>query len=69
MASEWELLGRVAIAAVLGGLIGYDRELRRKPAGIKTHMLVAAGAALFTSAAFLILGDAAGAELPRRLKV
>ncbi len=38
---------RLLIAAVLGGLLGYEREQRGKSAGIKTHMLVCIGAALF----------------------
>jgi len=38
---------RLLIAAILGGLLGYERERRRKAAGLRTHMLVALGAALF----------------------
>lgn len=38
---------RLAVAAVLGGLIGYDRERRGKAAGLRTHMMVSLGAALF----------------------
>ncbi len=56
--SEWELLLRVFVAALLGGLVGWDREASNKPAGIRTHMLVALGAALFASSSILILGDA-----------
>src|SRR5438093_13661712 len=37
----------VIVAMVLGGLIGYDRQLADKPAGIRTHMLVAGASALF----------------------
>lgn len=60
--SEWELLLRVLVAALLGGLIGWDREAANKPAGIRTHMLVALGAALFAGASILILGEAWQAE-------
>ena len=56
--SEWELLLRVFVAALLGGLVGWDREASNKPAGIRTHMLVALGAALFAGSSILILGDA-----------
>ncbi len=42
------LFGRLTAAMVLGGLIGYQRERRRHPAGLRTHMLVALGAALIT---------------------
>ncbi len=38
---------RLTVAAVLGGLLGLEREHRGKAAGARTHMLVAAGAALF----------------------
>ena len=38
------------LAAVLGGLIGFERELSDQPAGFRTHMLVSVGAALFTLA-------------------
>ncbi len=43
-----ELLLRLALAAVLGGLIGVERELREREAGLRTHLLVALGSALFT---------------------
>jgi putative Mg2+ transporter-C (MgtC) family protein len=38
---------RLLMAALLGGILGYEREQRGKSAGIKTHMLVCMGAALF----------------------
>jgi putative Mg2+ transporter-C (MgtC) family protein len=38
---------RLLLAALLGGLIGLERELAAKPAGLRTHMLVALGSALF----------------------
>jgi putative Mg2+ transporter-C (MgtC) family protein len=38
---------RLVVAVLLGALIGYERELRRSAAGLRTHMLVALGAALF----------------------
>lgn len=38
---------RLLVAAVLGGLLGYERERQGKSAGVRTHMLVAMGAALF----------------------
>ena len=37
---------RLLIATILGGLLGYERERKRKAAGLRTHMLVALGAAL-----------------------
>jgi putative Mg2+ transporter-C (MgtC) family protein len=38
---------RLLVAAALGGVLGYDRERKAKSAGVRTHMLVAVGAALF----------------------
>lgn len=38
---------RLLIAALLGGLLGFEREQRGKAAGVRTHMLVSIGAALF----------------------
>ena len=43
-----EVLLRVVLAGVLGGAIGAEREIREREAGLRTHMLVAVGAALFT---------------------
>jgi len=43
---QWQVLGAVVLAALLGALIGVDRELADKPAGLRTHMLVAGAAAL-----------------------
>jgi putative Mg2+ transporter-C (MgtC) family protein len=46
---DWEeLLLRLALAAILGGLIGVERELREREAGLRTHLLVALGSATFT---------------------
>ena len=38
---------RLVVAAILGGLLGYEREQKGKSAGVRTHMLVAIGAAMF----------------------
>jgi putative Mg2+ transporter-C (MgtC) family protein len=43
-----EILLRVGLAAALGGAIGFERELREREAGLRTHLLVSVGAALFT---------------------
>jgi putative Mg2+ transporter-C (MgtC) family protein len=43
-----EVLLRVVLAGVFGGAIGAEREIREREAGLRTHMLVAIGAALFT---------------------
>ena len=46
-AVEWEMVGRLALAAALGLLIGLERELASLPAGFRTHGLAALGAAGF----------------------
>src|SRR3954469_942243 len=46
--SEYEILVRLACSIVLGGAIGYERERREQPAGLRTHMLVALASATFT---------------------
>jgi putative Mg2+ transporter-C (MgtC) family protein len=43
-----ELAARLLVAAALTGLIGLERELRERAAGLRTHMLVGVGSALFT---------------------
>lgn len=47
MTIEWDFILRLLIAGLLGGLIGFEREIRAKEAGLRTHFLVALGAALF----------------------
>lgn len=47
-ALQLELLGRLLLAAVLGGVVGFEREVSGKPAGLRTNMLICVGSALFT---------------------
>jgi len=51
-AFQWQVVGKVAFSIFLGGLIGLEREWAAKPAGFRTHMLIAGAATLF-----VILGD------------
>jgi len=46
--SGWEALARLAVAGGLGAAVGFERELRDREAGIRTHLLVSLGSALFT---------------------
>jgi putative Mg2+ transporter-C (MgtC) family protein len=41
-------LARLLLAALLGGIIGLERQLRHRPAGLRTHMFICFGAAMFT---------------------
>lgn len=46
METQWELVGRLAFSALLGSLIGFERERLSWAAGLRTHMLVCVGATL-----------------------
>jgi putative Mg2+ transporter-C (MgtC) family protein len=43
----WRILIRLVVAMIVGAVVGVQRERSGKPAGVRTHMLVALGAALF----------------------
>ena len=51
------MVGRLLLAALLGGAVGLERELRHKPAGLRTMMLIAIGSALYSIVSY----EAAGA--------
>ena len=50
--SDWEAVGLIALAGLLGGLLGFEREIKEKAAGMRTHVLVASAAA-----AIVVLGQ------------
>lgn len=52
--SETDALIRIVIAALLGAVLGFERELSDKPAGLRTHILVTEGAALFMVGSLLL---------------
>src|SRR3712207_5532942 len=66
MDSDLELLGRLLLAAVLGGAIGAERELNDQAAGLRTHMLLTIGACLFTLVSAYGFGSGIGTD-PSRL--
>ena len=47
-----EIFLRLLFSLALGALIGFEREYKRRPAGLRTHMLVSLGACLFTVVSF-----------------
>jgi len=59
MPIELEMVLRLITAAALGAIIGYQRERAAKPAGVRTHVLICAGAALFTIASLYGFGAVA----------
>ena len=52
--SDIELIQRLLLASLIGGLIGAERELRRKSAGFRTNILIALGSAVFTIASITL---------------
>lgn len=54
---ELQMLGKVVIAALLGGLVGIEREFAERPAGLRTHMLVGGTAAFFVMLADILLSS------------
>jgi putative Mg2+ transporter-C (MgtC) family protein len=56
---EVEMVLRLLLASALGAMIGYQRERAGKPAGLRTHILISTGAALFTIASIYGFGVAA----------
>jgi len=59
MSVELQMVLRLLLAAGLGAAIGYQREKAGKPAGLRTHILICIGAALFTVASFYGFGPTA----------
>ena len=54
---EFLLAGRIIFAAVLGGIIGWERENRDRDAGIRTYMAVAVGSCAFSTISQFVAGD------------
>jgi putative Mg2+ transporter-C (MgtC) family protein len=68
LAAQLDFSARLIIAAALGALIGAEREIHGHPAGIRTHMLVALGAGIFTVLSIHGFGQAPGAGIdPTRI--
>ena len=63
MNQELEMILRLVLAGVLGACIGYQRERAKKPAGLRTHILISMGASLFTVVS--IFGFKDGADTSR----
>jgi putative Mg2+ transporter-C (MgtC) family protein len=53
---QLQTLAYVALAMLLGAIIGFEREVEEKPAGLRTHMLVAGAAALFVALSDVVVG-------------
>jgi putative Mg2+ transporter-C (MgtC) family protein len=62
MILQLQILGTVTLAMALGALIGLERELADKPAGLRTHMLVSGAAAFFVALSNAVVADFDGAQ-------
>ena len=54
---EWQIIFRLVIALFLGAAIGFDREVKNRPAGLRTHMLIALAAAMFSITTLEIIAN------------
>ncbi len=54
-----DVLLRLSVAVLVGALVGLDREMRNKPAGLRTHILVSLAAAVFTVITFELHAEVA----------
>jgi putative Mg2+ transporter-C (MgtC) family protein len=66
--AQLEMLVSVAIAVVLGGLVGLEREFAHKPAGVRTHALLAAAACLLVVLTDVIIAHFATESPPSLLR-
>ncbi|MDY6932407.1 MAG: MgtC/SapB family protein [Halobacteriota archaeon] len=53
--TEIEFIGRVLLSVLLGAVIGFEREITQKPAGLRTHIFVCMGACLFTISSYSLI--------------
>ncbi len=60
-----DLLGRLLLASLFGGAIGWEREHAHKPAGLRTHILICVGATLFTDLSVRMAAQTPGADPAR----
>lgn len=71
--ADWQaqvsVIATVAYAMVLGGLIGWERELKRRPAGFRTHMLLAGAAALLVGLGDLLATHFSGEQYRELVRV
>ena len=60
--STGEYIARIGVAFILGAAVGVEREIHHRPAGLRTHTLVAVGAALLTIVSIYGFSDVAGSN-------
>ncbi len=57
---DYEIIIRLLVAVALGAVVGFERSLKKRPAGLRTHMLVCLGAAIFTTVGLGLKQNASG---------
>ena len=62
---EMDLISKLLLAMVFGGAIGYVREIKKKAAGLRTHMLVCLGSAVFTMVSIYMVKGIPGGDPTR----
>ncbi|MEA5578559.1 MgtC/SapB family protein [Anabaena sp. UHCC 0451] len=66
--NDWlNICFRLCLALLIGGIVGLERQIRRKPAGLRTHMLVSLGSAVFTIVAIQVGGEKINADALSRV--
>ncbi len=63
----WDFLPKILLSIFCGSLIGLERELRDKPAGMRTYMLICTGAAMFTMVSVYFIEQWGGTSDPLRV--
>ena len=66
---QLEVAIKVLLAGALGGVVGFERELAQRPAGLRTHAILAAAAALLVGLADLLVAEFATETRPVLLRV
>lgn len=65
--ADIEMAGKLGLAALLGGLVGLERELHSQPAGLRTHMIVALGSCLIMLVSIHMAGTGPNKSDPGRI--
>ncbi len=66
--TEWKILGEVLGGMVLGGIVGFEREMKNKAAGLRTHMIVCSASVLLVNLSNLLIGEFLQAYPDRSIK-
>src|SRR5580698_6366538 len=65
MLTHWEMILRITLAAVLGGVIGFERDIHRRQAGLRTHLLVTVDSSRIAASVVAGVGFLGGGSILR----